>query len=199
MVVAFDNNVLCLLLHPEADIPNDPAIGKPIDRAQDRMAYLVEQLREAEARILIPTPALSEFLTFASADYLTVINESAHFEVAPFDQRAAIEAALALRKAIKAGGKNLGLVGSWQKVKTDRQIVAIAKVNGAETIYSTDRDIHRLAAEAGLKVRHVADLPLPPSTTPLLDSVVDDGPTAASAPSSAPLPPSPQSPDDEPL
>lgn len=116
MVVVFDNNVLCLLLHPDAEIPNDPSTGKPIDRAQDRMAYLVEQLRENDARILIPAPVLSEFLTFAGADYLAVINQSAYFEVSPFDQRAAIEAAVALRRSLKSGqGKKLGLASGWQK------------------------------------------------------------------------------------
>ena len=113
MVVAFDNSVLCLLLHPGVDVPNDPATGNPVSRAQDRIAYLVEQLRESRSRILIPTPVLAEFLTFASADYLDEINSSAHFEVAPFDQRAAIEAGSAMRRArFGQGGKKLGLDAS---------------------------------------------------------------------------------------
>ena len=31
MVVAFDNTVLSLLLHPEADPPFDPTTGAPVD------------------------------------------------------------------------------------------------------------------------------------------------------------------------
>jgi predicted nucleic acid-binding protein len=170
MVVAFDNNMLCLLLHPEAAVPNDPATGKPVDRAHDRMSVLVEQLREADARIVIPSPVLSEFLTFASSEYLSEINSSRHFEIAAFDQRAAIEAAVTLKKAIRGGlGKRLGLEGNWQKIKIDRQIVAIAKIQGAEAIYTTDRDIKGLAADSGIRVIHVAELPLPQSKTPLLD------------------------------
>lgn len=69
MVVAFDNTILSLLLHPEADAPLDPSTGAPTARAQDRIAYLVEQLREAQARILIPAPVLAEFLTFAGSEY----------------------------------------------------------------------------------------------------------------------------------
>ena len=80
MVVAFDNNVLCLFLHPEVDAPDDPATRRPVSRVQDRISYLVEQLRESRSRILIPTPVLAEFLTFATPDYLDVINSSAHFE-----------------------------------------------------------------------------------------------------------------------
>jgi len=202
MVVAFDNTVLCLLLHPEAKVPNDPSTGKPIDRAQDRMSYLVEQLRELEARILIPAPVLSEFLTYASPDYLAEINRSAYFEVAPFDQRAAIEAAAVLRKALKSGkGKKQGLKADWQKIKVDRQIVAIAKVGGADRIYTTDDDIAKLAPGSGLIPVHVADLPLPPSNTPLLDTAQesDEVPTSSSAGRSVKTPSlrSPQSPDDE--
>jgi predicted nucleic acid-binding protein len=170
LVVVFDNNVLCLLLHPAADVPNDPSTGLPIQRAQDRMSLLVERLRETDARIIIPAPVLSEFLTFASGEYLTEINSSRHFEVASFDQRAAIEAAVALRKAQRGGlGKKLGLTSNWQKIKIDRQIVAIAKVHGADAIYTTDGDLKTLAGDSGIPVLHVADLPLPPSNTPLLD------------------------------
>ena len=99
MVSAFDNNVLCLLLHPDADVPDDPETGKPVVRAKDRIAHLVEQLRESGSRILIPTPVLMEFMTYAAPEYLNEINASAHFEVAPFDQRAAIEAGRAIQKA----------------------------------------------------------------------------------------------------
>ena len=164
MVVAFDNTVLSLLLHPEADAPLDPATGAQITRAQDRMAYLVEQLREEGARILIPAPVLAEFLAFASADYLGVINESAHFEIAPFDQRAAVEAAAVQKKAnASAKGKKAGLAGTWQTIKVDRQIVAIAKVRNAERIYTTDTDVASLAKESGIIAIGLADLPLPPA------------------------------------
>ena len=151
MVAAFDNNVLCLLLHPDADVPDDPRTQKPVFRAQDRMSYLVEQFRETGSRILLPTPVLAEFLTFAASDYLAVINASAHFEVAPFDQRAAIEVARAIRKAKAGPGKKLGLDAGWQKIKVDWQIAAIAKVAGADTLYTTDSDLGPIAAEFNIK------------------------------------------------
>ena len=175
MVVAFDNNVLCLLLHPEADVPADPKTGRPIERVKARMDFLVETLRNSEARILLATPVLSEFLTFASPEYLVTIRQSGHFEIAPFDERAAIEAAVALKRAVKSPqGKKLGLAGSWQKIKIDRQIVAIAKVEGAEAIYTSDPDVAALAIDSGLQAIHPSELPLPPSDTPLLDSVLPD-------------------------
>jgi hypothetical protein len=134
---------------------------------------------------------LSEFLTFASADYLTAIHESANFEIAPFDRRAAIEASVALRRAIKSGqGKKLGLEGNWQKIKIDRQVVAVAKVYGAETVYTTDNQMLALAIDSGLQAFHVADLALPPSATPLLDTAeaVDEPPTFPSGPPAKPSP-----------
>lgn len=181
MVVVFDNSVLCLLLHPDADVPSDPKTGRPVTRAQDRMSHLVEQLREQETRILIPTPVLSEFLTYASAEYLSVLQDSPHFEIAAFDQRAAVEAAVALRRAIRsADGKRLGLKDDWQKIKVDRQVVAIAKVNQATAIYTTDSGLRALAADSGMQTFHVADLPLPRSSTPLLDAAeLEEAPPAA--------------------
>ena len=117
---------------------------------------------------------LAEFLTFASAEYLDEINSSAHFEVAPFDQRAAIEAGSAMRRArLGPAGKKLGLDATWQKVKIDWQIAAIAKVGGAETFYTTDSDFSTIADAFGVKIAHVADLELPPDRTPLFEDLDD--------------------------
>jgi hypothetical protein len=55
---------------------------------------------------------------------------------------------------------------NWSKVKFDRQIVAIARVEGAERIYSNDDDIKRLGASDGIEVITLDDLELPPATTP---------------------------------
>lgn len=49
------------------------------------------------------------------------------------------------------------------KLKYDRQIVAIAKVEGARLLYTDDRDQRAFAEKHGLTVRGLADLPLPDS------------------------------------
>ena len=158
-MVLFDNNVLCLLLHPDAEVPDDPKTGKPVDRAADRINHLRDQLQEAGIRIIIPAPVLSEFLTFADPEYLVTITSSVRFDIAPFDTRAAAEAAVALRRALKSGqGKRGGLPGSWQKIKIDRQIVAIGKVHKVTMVYSTDSDVLALAKESGLEAMHVAGI-----------------------------------------
>ena len=64
---------------------------------------------------------------------------------------------------IEGGDKRGGLQASWTKVKFDRQIVAIARVAQATTIYSDDKDVEKLGRAAGIHVIKIASLPLPPS------------------------------------
>src|SRR5258708_16501301 len=125
----FDNTFLCLLFHPEAKPPNDSK-GKPVTRCKDRIDQLVSELEARHAKIIIPTPALAELLVLAGPDYVKYLNEingRSCFKVADFDQRAAIQAALQMAAAITAGDKRSGTQAEHQKVKYDRQIVAIAK------------------------------------------------------------------------
>jgi hypothetical protein len=44
------------------------------------------------------------------------------------------------------------LVATWAKVKFDRQIVAIAKVEKASMVYSDDEDVRKLAAAEGIPI-----------------------------------------------
>jgi hypothetical protein len=52
--------------------------------------------------------------------------------------------------------------GPWDKVKYDRQIVAIAKVAEATAIYSDDKGIRSIAKSVDIPVISFAELPLPP-------------------------------------
>ena len=91
------------------------------------------------------------------------IEKSSVFRIAPFDNLAAIEVSLMTRKAM-GNGKKRGAANTdctWAKVKYDRQIIAIAKVHGATTIYSDDSDIHAHAEVEGLKVVRLVDIPIP--------------------------------------
>ena len=159
MRVAFDSVILGAYLHLDAAYPT------PVDRVPERLKHLIETLEAAKATIIIPTPTLSEFLVLAASDTAAYVEElvnSALFVVEPFDLKAAIEAAESQRRAIDAGSKKSGATGPWQKVKVDRQIVAIAKVHSVDELYSDDDDVRRLAEADGVPVRGVADLPLPP-------------------------------------
>ena len=196
MACVFDANFLTLVLYPEADPPNDPSTGKAVTHAGRRIALLLEQLSKQGERIVIPTPVLAEVLVLvgtAGPEYVRLIDKSARFEMGPFDTRAAIENAAMLAEAIASGDKRSGLKATaWQKIKIDRQIVAIASSRGCRVIYSTDADIAKLAKEARIEVRHLADIDPPAETMPLF-RLLEDGTIVASSPSE-PEPPSERSP-----
>ncbi len=162
----FDSSFLSLALRSDARAPNDPSTGKPVERAQQRIEYLIETLTNQGQKIIIPTPALSEFLVLAGDDgpmYLDRIGNSSVMRIKDFDERAAVEAAFLHIKAKNEGDKKSGSESTWAKIKFDRQIVAIAKVNGADKIYSTDRDVFNFGKDAGIAVENVYDLPeVPP-------------------------------------
>ncbi len=163
-MVLFDASMLSLLLHPGAKTVTDPK-GKPITDAQSRVEYLVDGLDKGKTKILIPTPALAEFLVLvgpAGPQYLEKINDRTCFKIVGFGERAAVEVAIQLRKALNLGNKKSGSTGTWAKVKFDRQIVAIAKVEGVTIIYSDDEDVARFAKVENIDVRGIKDLPLPP-------------------------------------
>jgi predicted nucleic acid-binding protein len=152
-----DATVLLLLLDPDAK-------GPPVTKPRERIQHLVEELDKSGTRIAIPTPALAEVLIKmdpgAVQRTLQKINELSVFEVLPFDQRAAVELALQARQEMK--GPPQSDVETRAKLKFDRQIVAIAKVIGASTVYSDDGPLRTRAERHGLRVKGTGDLPLPP-------------------------------------
>ena len=164
MIVAVDASTLTLLVNPDADPPLDPATGQTLTRASERLGKLVDEVERRRGTVLIPTPALAEVLVKAGdagPAFLERLNGSARFKVADFDQRAAVEVAAMTRDAIRAGDKSAGVSEPWQKGKYDRQIVAIARVNGASALYADDNGVAAFGNLIGLKVIRTWELPLP--------------------------------------
>jgi predicted nucleic acid-binding protein len=164
-MVVFDATTLLLLLSPELSSPVDPMTNRRVEYAKERLDILLQELEKSRTKIIIPTPALSEVLVRASSAgpaYLDRLGSSAAFRIVAFDQRAAVEVAAMTRAAITAGDKRGGAEGTWAKIKYDRQIVAIAKVEGATIIYSDDAGVRTFAPQAGISVIRIAELPLPP-------------------------------------
>ncbi len=164
-MVVFDNAVLTLLLWDKAKAPEDPATGKPVEKCRERMELLVEQLHRARETIIIPTPVLSELLVVTGEDglnYVYILQKVSVFRIESFDSRAAIELAEINRTILDAGEKRAGIKAPWNLIKLDRQIVAIAKVAGAHTIYTNDERLGNFAKRNGFQVIGVHDLPLPP-------------------------------------
>ena len=163
-MVAIDNTFLSLMLHPRAKPPKDPATGKAVERIGDRIEKLQEDLDSESERIILPTPVLSEFLILAGREgpgYLEKLSGMKNILIKPFDQVAAIElAAVEVEDRLKEG-KRAGSTSPWAKLRFDRQIVAIAKTNGATRIYSDDEDVMKFARRLGIEVIRTWELPLP--------------------------------------
>lgn len=162
-MVLFDATALSLLLHPGAKPPTDSA-GQPVSKAQERMELLVKTLDEKKTKIIIPTPALAELLVVAGSagpQYLNELTSRSCFKLVDFDLRAAIEVADQIGKALAAGDKRAGSESSWQKVKFDRQIVAIAKVENVTALYSDDEELRKYAEAVGIQAIGIEHLPLP--------------------------------------
>jgi hypothetical protein len=164
-MVLLDATAFSLLVNHKAKAPDDPITGLPVIEAGKRFQFLKAQIEKSGNTILIPTPALSEVLVSiddAAPAAIELLNRSARFKIADFDQRAAIELAAITREAIRIGDKRAGSPAPWQKVKLDRQIIAIARVNQVERIYSDDRGIKYFAELIGMQVIQTWEMPLPP-------------------------------------
>jgi predicted nucleic acid-binding protein len=163
-MVAIDNTFLSLMLYPRAKPPKDPSTRKPVERIDDRIEKLLEDLDSESERIILPTPVLSEFLILVGKDgpgYLDTLSAMKNILVKPFDTVAAIELAAREVEDRLKHGKRAGSASPWSKLRFDRQIVAIAKANGAARIYSDDEDVMKFATRLGIEVIRTWQLPLP--------------------------------------
>jgi predicted nucleic acid-binding protein len=182
LIVAFDASVLVYVVTGDAKAPIDSATGQAVSRCKERVDHLIANLQRDRAKIIVPTPSLTEVLVRAEEagpEFLRIIGSSRHFRIVAFDERAAIEFAARQAERKAAGVKSSARTRA--KAKFDDQIVSIAAVESATVIYSDDPDIKKLA---GLRfdVIGIAALPLPPEKTepPLLslmnDKAVDEKP-----------------------
>ena len=163
-MAVFDASFLILLLHPDAQAPNDPETGTAVEHASDRIEHLVATLEKKKEKIIIPSPALAEFLVKADqagATYLGIMESKRSMRISSFDKRAAVELATMTREALAQGDKRGGSDEPYQKVKFDRQIIAIAKVEGEKTLYSNDVTLKTFAERAGIRLVTIAKLDLP--------------------------------------
>jgi predicted nucleic acid-binding protein len=160
MHTVIDANALIHLLDPRSD-----------QTMRDRVRGLLLQIQSARTQLIIPTPVITEYLSEAGAAgpaILEALTRNRYVTVAPFDHKAAVECAEMDRAAKSTGNKRspLPVDAKWQKVKVDRQVVAIAKAWAAE-IVAEDQDIMTIARAAGVPCRRVSALPLPGSLAQL--------------------------------
>lgn len=152
-MIAIDANVLIVW-----------SAKKTPDLIRARLNHLLETAAKNKQRILIPTPALAEFLVRtddATTEWLNELEKKSAVEVCAFDRRAAFECAFIERGAHQKGDKKHGSDSAYQKVKFDRQIVAIAKSRNAGLIVSDDDSLRRVSLSVGLQVSKIEELPVP--------------------------------------
>ena len=161
MIAVFDASVLIFLFEKDASGPLEPATGHPLPQCYERVNHLIETLTRDRAKIIIPTPSLAEILVKAGAAgpaWLRIMSENRFIRVVPFDLRAAVEFAAMQRDHKESGTKRSE---PRPKAKFDDQIIAIAKVEGAEVIYSSDIGLAK-EAPPQIEVISLSALPLPP-------------------------------------
>ena len=81
---------------------------KTPDLVRARLQYMLETAAKEKERILIPTPALAEFLVRtddATTEWLAELEKKSAVDVCSFDRKAAFECAFIERGAHKAGDK----------------------------------------------------------------------------------------------
>lgn len=170
-MVAIDSTFFPYLFNHHTRVPIDPATQKPVEYVQERIELLISTLEENKETIIIPTPALSEFLVLAKQDgpkYLKELANNPLYSIRSFDVMAAIElAAIRLnmeknltKKQLKAQSPE----STYAKLCFDRQIIAISKANQAHTIYSEDSGVATFATKLGINVVPIWALPKPRET-----------------------------------
>ncbi len=154
--VLVDANFLVALINPKT--------GKD---ERLKLNYLIRRLEEQKCQIVLAMPALAEFLVgadIAGVEALNTLERKAYVLAANFDRVAAYECSLLDRAAIQGGtgDKRDGVDAPWQKVKFDRQIVAIGKAHNAQLVITADNGVKNAALRCGMAAMTIAELPFSP-------------------------------------
>lgn len=163
-MAVFDSTMLLYLLDPGAKAPIDPHTAQPVTDAKGRVEALVELLQAQQNVVLVSTPVLSEVLVHAgdaAQSYFDILNNTSRFRIVPFGARAAIELAEMTREAHITGDLRVGTDATRAQLRFDRQILAIARVEQDNHIYTDDGNMCTFARAAGFQVTRLREIPLP--------------------------------------
>ncbi|BDA55777.1 VapC toxin family PIN domain ribonuclease [Klebsiella michiganensis] len=124
-----------------------------------RVEALIDMVESSGGTIIIPTPVLAEYLVGIDKKdhqtHLNMIQRQSCFEIASFDEIAAIECAqMPSIKELKLMMKS----DTANKVKFDRQIISIAKALNVDEIWTHDKGVFNRCKEMGMAVKSLADI-----------------------------------------
>lgn len=140
------------------------ATTPPDDRA--RIEGFIERAERSKSKVVFPMVAVAEFLVgaeLAGIEFLNTMEKKSCIHMADFNKAAAYELAQIDRAAIGAGNKRDESEENWQKIKTDRQLVATGKSLGAQLVISNDKGVRNNAMRIGMESMRIQDLELPES------------------------------------
>ncbi len=98
---------------------------------------------------------------------IQVLKKRSAIRILPFDEVAATELAAIDQTTRAKGGKKGASKANWQKIKVDRQILAIARVHSAAAVYSEDDNLIAEANRLGMTVVRTSEIPLKPKQNKL--------------------------------
>lgn len=131
-----------------------------------RIEYLLERVAKSNGKIIIPMPCFAEFLVHiddSAMEWVSALQKKRSIVIAPFDIRSAFECSLMDKAALGTGNKRGGRPVSdpWQKIKIDRQVIAIARTHNADTIVSGDSGLRKTAIGRGINALTIEELEIP--------------------------------------
>lgn len=91
------------------------------------------------------------------------VHGKTYIVMADFNRASAFELAQLDRAAMGSGDKKDDSEEPWQKIKTDRQLVAIGKALGAQLVISNDKNVRNNALRVNIQAMTIQDLELPES------------------------------------
>jgi predicted nucleic acid-binding protein len=159
-MIVFDANVLISL-----------SAGDDANEDFERISGLIQDLVAAKTIIGVPAPAWAEYLCgtgIGTSGVIEVLKKRSAIRILPFDEVAATELAVIDQATRAKGSKKGASKAGWQKIKVDRQILAIARVHSASLIYTEDDGLIAEAERLGVAVSRTGDIPLKPKQN-LLD------------------------------
>lgn len=136
----------------------------PDDRV--RIEEFIDRVEKSKSKVIFPMVAVAEFLVgadLAGIDFLNTLEKKSCIYMADFNKAAAYELAQIDRAAIGTGDKKDESEENWQKIKTDRQLVATGKSLGAQLVISNDKGVRNNAMRIGMESMRIQDLELPES------------------------------------
>lgn len=164
MIVVVDSSALALLVNHDANPPTDPSTGAALTLARERIEKFVGDMDAKNDVLVVPTPVLAEILVKAgqgAGEVKQQLGALARVRVVPFDELAAVELAAMTIEIAAGGDKRGGDAQPWQKVKFDRQIIAIARVAQASLLYADDANLVATARRMGMTAISTWELPVP--------------------------------------